>query len=369
MSSFDTLSVLDIAFELVSSAGPLSPEQMAETARELGYEIGGREFQMEIEQHLLVNGEMSPFIKVGRKGYRVWSRNNMLSSVWGEAAFPQAPKFILPAVISMALVLALFLIFLAGKSQLTSHTTSATVYLPSIFAEGTSREPYTLSSPAVDTQSTEAPDPSWWFSNPVNQINSDTQEVARQYLSNFYNTCGPAVVAMLASYYLANSESGGGPLTTASVMHDARSKLGYYTPPYNSGLLTFKHLRAMLQLYGFEQTYPSGDNTLLRKEDLLERVRQGQPAIAGMRYKYQGDWHFLPSGGRGLYNHFVVVIGIEEVGGLETLWVANPHPGKYLTRDEEAAPVRMSVDDFWQSWALKDGSAYTDYGHAVFFGG
>jgi hypothetical protein len=134
-------------------------------------------------------------------------------------------------------------------------------------------------------------------------------------------------------------------------------------------LLTFKHLRAMLELYGFHQSYPPGEASLMKIEELLDRVRQGEPAIAGLRYSYQGDWQFRPSGGNGLYNHFVVVFAVEQVDGNEYLWVANTHPGKYITDDGEAAPVRMSIDEFWDSWALKDGSENTNLGHAAFYEG
>jgi hypothetical protein len=134
-------------------------------------------------------------------------------------------------------------------------------------------------------------------------------------------------------------------------------------------LLTFKHLRAMLELYGFHQSYPPGEASLMKIEELLDRVRQGEPAIAGLRYSYQGDWQFRPSGGNGLYNHFVVVFAVEQVDGNEYLWVANTHPGKYITDDGEAAPVRMRIDEFWESWALKDGSESTNLGHAAFYEG
>jgi hypothetical protein len=278
-------------------------------------------------------------------------------------------EFIFPGAIALAMALALILAVLTGGAARPGSRNPNTVFMPSTAVDNGTLQLNMPLSAAAEPVALSFSEDTWWFSNIVNQMNAETQAVARGYLSNYYNTCGPAVVAMLASYYLEKSEVGGGPITTAVVMHDARNKLEYYTPPYNSGLLEFKHLRAMLQLYGLDQVYPDGNSSLMAIEELLERVRQGQPAIAGMRYRYQDDWGYRPSGGRGLYNHFVVVFGVEQVDGQDYLWVANTHPGKYLTSDTEAAPVRMSVDEFWQSWALKDGSENESYGHAAFYGG
>jgi hypothetical protein len=409
-------TILDIAYELLDSEGPLSPEQMASASRGLGYDIAGWEFQAEIEQHLLVHGDRSPFIEAGRDLYGLWEQIdesapdtyipqfgrlaqgtrdrqpqqfNFATAAIGppppprslEFSFPGAAnlhassrqrhplEFIFPGAIAIAMALALVLAVLNGGTARPSSRNPNTLFMPSTTVDnGTLQDSMPLSA-AAEPVALSFSDDTWWFSNIVNQMNEETQAVARGYLSNYYNTCGPAVVAMLASYLLAQSEVGGGPITTAVVMHDARNKLEYYTPPYNSGLLEFKHLRTMLQLYGLDQVYPGGNSSLLAIEELLDRVRQGQPAIAGMRYRYQDDWSYRPSGGRGLYNHFVVVFGVEQVDGQDYLWVANPHPGKYLTSDTEAAPVRMSVDEFWQSWALKDGSENESYGHAAFFGG
>jgi hypothetical protein len=409
-------TILDIAYDLLETEGPLSPEQMASASRGLGYDIAGWEFQAEIEQHLLVHGDRSPFIEAGMDLYGLWEQIdevvptsyipqsgrlapgtrdrqpqqfNFATAAIGppppppslEFGFPGAAglhaaqrqrhplEFIFPGAIALAMALALILAVLTGGAALPSSRNPNTVFLPSTEVDNGTLQLSLPLSAAAEPVALSFSDDTWWFSNIVNQMNEETQVVARGYLSNYYNTCGPAVVAMLASYLLAQSEVGGGPITTAVVMHDARNKLQYYTPPYNSGLLEFKHLRAMLQLYGLDQVYPGGDSSLLAIEELLDRVRQGQPAIAGMRYRYQDDWGYRPSGGRGLYNHFVVVFGVEQVDGQDYLWVANPHPGKYLTSDTEAAPVRMSVDEFWQSWALKDGSENEGYGHAAFYGG
>jgi hypothetical protein len=396
-------TILDIAYELLEAEGPLSPEQMASASRGLGYDIAGWEFQAEIEQHLLVHGDRSPFIEAGTDLYGLWeqvdesipapyippSRHFATAAAIGPPPPPPSLQFslpgstglraaqrqrhplefIFPGAIALAMALALILAVLTGGAARPGSRNPNTVFMPSTAVDNGTLQLNMPLSAAAEPVALSFSDDTWWFSNIVNQMNAETQAVARGYLSNYYNTCGPAVVAMLASYHLEKSEVGGGPITTAVVMHDARNKLEYYTPPYNSGLLEFKHLRAMLQLYGLDQVYPDGNSSLMAIEELLERVRQGQPAIAGMRYRYQDDWGYRPSGGRGLYNHFVVVFGVEQVDGQDYLWVANTHPGKYLTSDTEAAPVRMSVDEFWQSWALKDGSENESYGHAAFYGG
>jgi hypothetical protein len=67
-------TILDIAYELLDSEGPLSPEQMASASRGLGYDIAGWEFQAEIEQHLLVHGDRSPFIEAGTDLYGLWEQ-------------------------------------------------------------------------------------------------------------------------------------------------------------------------------------------------------------------------------------------------------------------------------------------------------
>jgi hypothetical protein len=384
--SDDSPSILELAYELLSSHGPLSLEEMASAASRLGYHVAGWEFQAEIEDHLLSQGESSPFISLGYDQYGVWEEQGWVdqapldtlpasvltfqAGAIGPHASQSPLEFIFPASVGIAVTLALLLAILTGGPQGVVKRTGNTIFLPSTLVAGDSLQLVMPASAAVEPlESSISIDPNWWFANPVNQMNADTQAVAKQYLSNYYNTCGPAVVAMLGSYLLARGEAGGGPLTTAVVMHDARNQLGYYTPPYNSGLLTFKHLRAMLELYGFHQSYPPGEASLMKIEELLDRVRQGEPAIAGLRYSYQGDWQFRPSGGNGLYNHFVVVFAVEQVDGNEYLWVANTHPGKYITDDGEAAPVRMSIDEFWDSWALKDGSENTNLGHAAFYEG
>jgi hypothetical protein len=348
-------TIIDVAYELLSLYGPLTVEQMAIVAEDSGYQIAGWEFQAEIEQHLLIYGESSPFIEIGQDHYGLLEIPGGISH-----HFVRLERYI-PAGFALALVVAFALsIMIGGMGQKRSVNS---VFLPATLVETISQPNIAL---AAEPLLPEFPNPAWWFDHPTNQINAETQTVARQYLSNHYNTCGPAVVAMLASYY--HSSNPGKQVTTTDVLNNARTKLGYYTPPYNSGLLTFKHLRALLELYGLTQTHPSGNGSLIRFDELVELLRQGQPAIVGARYRYQSDWRYVPAGSSGLYNHFVIIFGLEQIGGEDYLWVSNPHPGKYLYEDHEAAPVRISAAEFWQSWALKDNSDHADHGHAAFFG-
>jgi hypothetical protein len=67
-------TILDIAYDLLDTEGPLSPEQMASASRGLGYDIAGWEFQAEIEQHLLIHGDRSPFIEAGTDLYGLWEQ-------------------------------------------------------------------------------------------------------------------------------------------------------------------------------------------------------------------------------------------------------------------------------------------------------
>jgi hypothetical protein len=351
-------TLLGIAYELLGFYGPLTVEQLAEGAADLGYQINGWEFQAEIEGHLLVHGASSPFIEVGQECYGLVDTRQE----------PDSPvvhlERYLPAGVALALAAILALSILIGS--LGRRGTANSIYLPTTLVNMLSLSGVAL---AAEPDWQVLPDTDWWFNHPINQMNPETQATSRQYLSNYYNTCGPAVVAMLVSYYRTGSSSPNAQVKTSEVLHEARSQLGYYTPPYNSGLLTFKHLRALLELYGLQQTMPADYGSLLRLDELLERVSQGQPAIVGMRYRYQGDWRYLPAGSNGLYNHFVIVFGLEQVGGEEYLWVANPHPGKYLYEDHEAAPVRMSLAEFWGSWALLDGTENAEIGYAAFFEG
>ncbi|RPI81469.1 MAG: hypothetical protein EHM41_20595 [Chloroflexi bacterium] len=209
-------------------------------------------------------------------------------------------------------------------------------------------------------------DPAWWASNAVNQINLDTQSVSRVFLNNYYNTCGPAALSMVVSFYRSQPGGDGSRVTPADVLRDARSQLGFFIPPYNSGLLDFNNLSLLAGLYGLTPQNPGSSGYLLTLEDLLQGVRQGTPAIVGMRYGYSNGL-YVPMGSSGIYNHFVSVFGTQQVDGQEYLLVLNNHPGKYLVDDANVQPELMSLDQFLQSWLLNDGSEYQNYGHAAFY--
>jgi hypothetical protein len=350
------VTIIDVAYEVLSrSENPLTPEQIAAIAREAGYNLSGWDVKTEIDAHLNYYGYRSPFNEIGRARY-------------GLLALPHKPAGDDPMITAfrriatvLAVVILLVLAFLFKVEVRRAPPGERAADPPNVSGS-------LSGAPAVEPvlRAVVPHDPAWWPVNAQNQINGETQEVARQYLSNYYNTCGPAVVAMLASYYRAQGR--GEKVKTADVLRDARGQLGYYTPPYNSGLLDFDNLRAMLSLYGLTQAYPSGNNDLMSFGDLVEGVRQGNPAIAGMRYSYQGgDMRYVPSGGRGIYNHFVVVFAVTQVEGQDMLWVLNPHPGKYLVNDSDTVPEAYLPEEFMGSWALNNNSDYADYGHAAFY--
>jgi hypothetical protein len=349
-------TILDLAYELLNIYGPLTVEEMSSLAEDLGYQVSGWEFEAEIKRSVLASQGTSPFLKSGHERYELLEAQ--------EEMHPPAIhlQHYLPAGVTMALVAILALSILLGGLGRRGKTNL--IFLPTTLIDSLSQPNMAL---AAEPAKPPPPSMDWWFDHPINQMNLETQAVARQLLSNPYNTCGPAVVALLASYYRSSNPDG--PVQTADVLQTAHNQLGYYTPPYNSGLLTFKHLREMLKVYGLMQTYPSENRSLVTLEDLLQRVRQGHPAIAGMRYRYPDDLHYRPGGGKGLYNHFVIVFGLEQEDGEEYLWVSNPHPGKYIYEDNEATPVRMLLTEFWRSWALLDGTENANMGHAIFFEG
>jgi hypothetical protein len=349
MSDIHSPTVVDVAFEILSRSGePLSPEQIAWFARRNGFDLNGWQIRNEIDAHLRFFGYRSPFIEIGRFQY------TLLPALAPSRTFPGDFNSLRPVAAAVALLIVLMLTFIAIRLEWpATQVAKEVVAMP----------------PAVEQEQTASfsADPGWWQAHAQNQINSRTFEVASQFLRNPYNTCGPAVVAMLASYYQAQGEDRGNPVVTAEVLRDAKNQLGYYQPPYNSGLLTFDHLREILGLYGVRQSFPKGSESILSFQALMERVRQRTPAIAGMRYGYAEGGRYLPAGGRGLYNHFVIVFNASEEGGQEYLWVLNPHPGKYLTHDSDTVPVKMSVEEFQGSWMLNNGSEWADWGHAAFY--
>ena len=343
-------SILEIVFDILSCSGnPLSAEQIANAARQAGYELTEGDVEQEIDDHLRRFGYRSPLTEIGRVRYGL-----IPDPAQGNPARLDFAA-LRPLAVGLAILFVIAFALIPSALKIPEAITAVVSQ-----ADSPVIEPKSVGDPSSSLE--------WWAANAVNQINPETQEVARQYLRNSYNTCGPAVVAMLSSFYRAPLLGEEGRISTARVLRDAKRKLGYYNPPYNSGLLTFDHLREMLSLYGVEQAYPGGGDELMSLEELLEGVRQGKPAIVGMRYGYQADgWRYLPAGGSGIYNHFVIVFGVTVVDGQELLWLYNPHPAKYSYNDEDAAPVTISIAEFVSSWALNDGSENAERGHAVFF--
>jgi hypothetical protein len=377
MSSETTVTILEVVHEVLSwSEQPLSAGEIARFARQMGFELDSWEVKTEIEADLQEWGSNSPFTRIGPARYGLFAGS---SASAGPAPNPLSPQSLISWLVVLALLALTLYTFNAASTTIASAlvpeeegnivaAAPATVVddllSAMLEAAGGGRLPVENS---VETTLSSI-DPAWWTANAVNQISADTQAVARQYLSNPYNTCGPTALALVVSYARARAGGAGERVTPADVLSDARNRLGYFIPPYNSGLLEFRHLRDIAGLYGLVHAYPPGQRELLSLEELLEQLRLGRPAIAGMRYRYQGEGaRYLPAGGSGLYNHFVVVFGAEVVDGQENLWVQNPHPGKYLYNDAEAGPELMTIEQFRGSWALNDGSEYQDYGRAVFF--
>jgi hypothetical protein len=357
------VTIIEVAYEVLSrSEHPLTPEQIAASAREAGYNLTGWDVKTEIDAHLRFYGYRSPFNEIGRACY-------------GLLPLPEPPAgeaiviTNLRRLATVAAVLVILALALLLKVQVRLDPSGGPSAAPVEVADSRPLASGNLAPAGGQAPGAAFPaDPAWWPVNAQNQINQETREVAQQYLSNYYNTCGPAVVAMLASYFRAKTPGESEKVTTAQVLRDARNQLGYYTPPYNSGLLDFDNLGAIISLYGLSQVAPGGGSDLMSLDELVEGVRQGNPAIVGMRYSYQGtDMRYIPSGGRGLYNHFVVVFAVTQSEGQDYLWVMNPHPGKYLVNDSDAIPEAFRADEFKQSWALNNASDYADYGHAAFY--
>ncbi len=349
MEEAQTITILDVVYDVLSrSPEPLTPEQIAEAAREDGYDLDSWDVRLEIDSHLQAYGHRSPFTEIGQIQYSLLP----LPVQWESP--PLSLSILNPLTATVVLLISLLLAFLVVGWE-----------KPIVQIEVASNP---APPPAEVEQARAAPgDPGWWSTNGQNQINPKAFEVAQQYLRNAYNTCGPAVIAMLASYYREHNQGEGGRVTTARVLRDAREKLGFYAPPYNSGLLEFSHLREMARLYGLVQVSGGGESSLMSLDDLLAGLRQGNPAIAGMRYHYVEGKRYQPAGGRGLYNHFVVVFHVTQEDGEERLWVLNPHPGKYLTSNDDVAPEALSLAQFSESWMLNNGTEYADYGHAAFY--
>jgi hypothetical protein len=349
MSDLPPPTILDVAYDVLSrSEGPLSPHQIAMMARIEGYDVNGWDIKAEIDSDIQYLGYRSPFTQIGRDQYGIIPVNVPVGRL-------PVPSSVLRPVIAVVVMLIILMLVFFAYTNIPPGATAATL---------------TRSQPPAAKAQPQPAQPAnldWWTANAMNQMSSETQEVSRQYLSNYYNTCGPAVIAMLTTFYRSHAEKPGDRVTPAKVLRDARQELGYFTPPYNSGLLEFRNLRDLFGLYGITQIYPEGDSWI-SFDDLLKRVRKGTPAVVGMRYGYQGEnARYLPAGGSGIYDHFVIIFGTTEVNGKNYFWLYNSHPGKYLYEDSDAVPVKISFDEFKQSWQLNDDSEYSDYGPAAFY--
>lgn len=348
-------TILDIVYEVLEHSGqPLTPHEIEDDAARMGYDLRAWEAAYEIEAHLEAYGPRSPFVQVGRSKY--WLDTFPLRPA------PPGPLPFMRWVSVIAVIVAGVFVWLvysgisarhSSLSAIVQQVNALTGDVDPAAAEAASQPPAELGA-------------AWWVSNAVNQLNAETQEISRDLLTNYYNTCGPAVIAMVVSYYRNQAGDASGKLSPADVLTDARAQLGYYLPPYNSGLLDFHNLDDLASYYGLQRVAPADDGALLTTAELIEAVRQGHPAIAGMRYGYNGPL-YIPRGGSGLYNHFIVVFAVQEQDGQEMLLIVNTHPGKDLVDDADARPELITIEEFEGSWLLNDGSDSANFGYAAFY--
>lgn len=359
MTDYSAITTLDVVYAVLEGSDrPLTPYEIEAVAGEAGYDVSAWEAADEIEAHLDSFGYESPFIQVGRQKYWLYFEPDNGEQLMTDPSIYH--KWM--AAVMVLMVAALVWLTLSSASLQIQYDISVSqpVDAAPVPGEVTNPEPPSVSVSPI------AIDPAWWASNAVNQINLDTQSVSRSYLSNYYNTCGPAALSMVISFFRSQPGGYGSRVTPADVLREARSQLGFFIPPYNSGLLDFNNLSLIAGLYGLTPQNPGNSGYLLTLEDLLQEVRQGTPAIVGMRYGYSNGL-YVPTGGSGIYNHFITVFGTQQVDGVEYLLVLNNHPGKYLVEDANVQPELMSLDQFMLSWLLNDGSEYQNYGHAAFY--
>jgi len=357
MNTSPILTTLDLAYSvLVEMDCPLSAEDIAWVAGEAGYEVSPEEIRLELDGYIELCGPEATIVQIGRRQY------GLLEHLAPEVAPPRAGFSYTSLLAGVGLAVVVLVLLGALLRFLPLQAAEA----PAPQAE----QPQVEVLPEAGAPQPFVPtDLAWWQANAANQLNDETQRIAARFLSNPYNTCGPAVLAVMANYLRDRAGLQGERVTAGEIIKAARNKLGFFIPPYNSGLLDYKGLRSIGGLFGLVQTYPQGSRSLITLDDLLARVRAGEPAILGMRYHYQGPERlYLPAGGSGVYNHFVILIEAAEQDGQTLLRVFNPHPGYYLYDDASAAPVLMSLEEFTASWALNDGSEFSEMGHAAFFG-
>ncbi len=353
MNTTSSLTTLDLAYSvLVEMDCPLSAEEIAMVAGEAGYAVSPDEICGELDDYIELCGPEATIVQFRRGEYGLL-----------EHLYPEKPARAGLSYLSIFVAIALAVVGLLLFNTLLRALPAQRAGEPAPRVE----QPQVESRPEAAAPPAAPLDLSWWQANAVNQLNAETQRIALRFLSNSYNTCGPAVLAVMANHLRDRAGLAAERVTAGEIIKAARNKLGFFIPPYNSGLLDFKGLRSIGGLFGLVQTYPEG-RSLMSLEDLLDRVRAGEAAILGMRYHYQGpDRLYLPAGGSGTYNHFVILIEALEQDGETLLRVFNPHPGYYLSDDAQAAPVLMSLEEFTASWALNDGSEYAGLGHAAFY--
>ncbi len=191
-------------------------------------------------------------------------------------------------------------------------------------------------------------DPVWWTQNAINQIAQDTFDEAGQIVTNPFNTCGPASLAMVINFYRPADHP---PVTTQEVMRSIQ-KAGFYNPPEDSGFLGYPALDAAAARFGIRPEAPGVIQ--LSFSDLLAGVRTGRPAIVAMRYGYTPSGEYVPqTDGFGPTNHFVVVFGTLIADGQEAFWVLNTHPAANLREHQDARPVTLDFATFQAAWLAR----------------
>jgi hypothetical protein len=204
-------------------------------------------------------------------------------------------------------------------------------------------------------------DPTWWARNAINQIAVETFEPASHIITNPFDTCGPATLAMVANFYRSEEQK---PVTTLGIIR-AIQKAGYYRPPYDSGLVDYPALSAVAPGLGLKSAAPDRESGFMTFEDFLSQVRTGKPAIAAMRYHYTPDGRYVPlTKGTAATNHFIVVFGTLIADGQEQLWVLNTHPGANLQEHNQVHPEVMDFATFQAAWMI---NLKPNMGQAIFY--
>jgi hypothetical protein len=208
-------------------------------------------------------------------------------------------------------------------------------------------------------------DPIWWNNNKLNQISPDTYALASKLLSDPYNTCGPATLAMVMNFldHLKKPDSQQ-QFSIVDVMRMA-DKLGYYKPPNNDGSLGVSDLSDIASQFGFKQAYPKDGGSFLTFSDFIQQMSKGYPAIVGMRFSYDKNTGiYQPTTDPIPWNHYAIIFGYTDDG--QFLWMLNPHPGIGLDQNADVRLQLIRPDAFRTAWTKNDGSEVSDYGEALF---